>query len=152
MFKNMLNFDFEYDWMPVLSPVIIPTKGKGFWGALKIWLTQSRKWELREPFKFRICGINYTIEKGFVFDGASVPRCFWMVLNPVGILLIPGLVHDYIYRYGFLRCDDDIIKYTRKQADEIFEKIAIHINGFKAINNVAYAALRGFGAANWKAK
>ena len=42
------------------------------------------------------------IPKGFEFDGASIPRPFWWILSPVGLLFIPGLVHMHIKRMGSL--------------------------------------------------
>ena len=147
----MLNFSFEYKKMPVLIPIPIKTQGRGYWTALKIWLTQSRKWEIAEEFNFFINGVEYRISEGFIFDGASIPRLFWAVLSPTGILLVPGLVHDYVYRYqGLFSFIAGLIPYTRKQSDQLFREIAISVNGFKAINKTAYFILRSCGKIAWE--
>ena len=91
--------------MPELKPVPIATKNHGF----TVWLHSVRTWELTEDWKYRLptsCtggkGVKIVIPKGFVFDGASVPRPLWAILHPSGLLLIPALVHDFAYRCGFL--------------------------------------------------
>ena len=47
-------------------------------------------------------GRRVLIPKGFVFDGASIPRLLWFFLSPTGLLLIPGLIHDFGYRYDYI--------------------------------------------------
>ena len=41
---------------------------------------------------------EFTIPKGYCFDGASIPRLFWRVIgsNTDNSFLIPALVHDYL--------------------------------------------------------
>ena len=50
---------------------------------------------------------EYVIEKGFEFDGASVPKFLAMWLSPTGVLLMGGLVHDYGYNCGELTIADN---------------------------------------------
>jgi hypothetical protein len=40
-------------------------------------------------------GTEIILPADFELDGASIPRIFWGILSPVGLLLIPGLIHDY---------------------------------------------------------
>jgi len=143
---------FDIEGMPVMKPISIPTKGKGFWGGVKIWIMETRKWELTEDFNYSIDGIQYTIPKGFVFDGASVPKFFRSWLSPMGVLLIGGLVHDYGYKYETLLHKN---KHTnnglrnQKWMDETFRDINISVNGFRTINYLAYYALRLGGFLAW---
>ena len=143
--------DFKYDRMPALRPITIKTKDKGFFGATWLWLWGSRTWELVEPWSFSIDGRTFIIPKGFVFDGASIPKYFWNWLSPVGVLLIPGLVHDYLYANEALMQSNNVIgvKRNRKECDQLFRDIAIEVNGFKSINWIAYGALRPFGWIAW---
>ena len=60
--------------MPHMKPIPIPTKGKGFWGGIKIWLFVSRKWVIVKDYHYRIDGQDLVIPVGFIFDGASVPK------------------------------------------------------------------------------
>ena len=93
---------FKYRVMPQLRPIAIPTSGKGFWGAVWMWLTGVRTWEVADDWAFKINGQWYIIPQGFVFDGASIPKFLHTWLSPTGVLLMGGLVHDYAYKYATL--------------------------------------------------
>ena len=144
---------FEYSQMPQMQPVPIPTKGKGFWGAIWMWLTGTRHWIVSKDFVFKIDEVEYVIPKGFKFDGASIPKFLHTWLSPVGVLLMGGLVHDYVYKYATLKRKGEgtygIL--TQKEADVIFRDINIEINGFHFLNYLAYWALRLGGFVAWNA-
>lgn len=144
--------DFKAEKMPVMIPIRIPTKGKGFWGAIWMWLMGTRTWEIGEDYHFSMNGESYVIPKGFVFDGASVPKFLATWLSPVGVLLVGGLVHDYIYKYTVLlkkgkKTTSEVM--TQKEADVIFRDINIEQNGFHLLNYLAYWALRIGGFVAW---
>jgi hypothetical protein len=138
--------------MPHMKPVKIPTAGKGFWGAILMWLLGSRTWEIVKDYHFTIHGEDYIIPKGFVFDGASVPKFLASFLSPVGVLLVGGLVHDYAYKYTVLLKKggkETTEPMTQKEADIIFRDINIEQNGFQLMNYLAYWALRIGGFMAW---
>ena len=137
--------------MPVLQPIPIETKDKGFWKGILLWLLGTRKWEVAEDFWFGLEGKNYIIPAGFQFDGASVPKFLATFLSPVGVLLMGGLVHDYGYKYATLMKDDGTDIGYRDQAhwDRIFRDICIEVNGFKFLNYLAYWTLRLAGFVAW---
>ena len=137
--------------MPVLQPIPIETKDKGFWKGILLWLLGKRQWEVAEDFWFTLEGGNYMIPAGFQFDGASVPKFLATFLSPTGVLLIGGLVHDYGYKYATLLHDDGTTFGYRDQAywDRIFRDICIEVNGFKFLNYLAYWTLRLFGFVAW---
>jgi hypothetical protein len=142
---------FSYKEMPHMRPIKIETASKGFWGAIWMWFVGVRTWEISKDWHFSIGNNNFVIPKGFVFDGASVPKFLATWLSPVGVLLIGGLVHDYAYKYQRLQRKDgtttDIM--TQKQADIIFRDINIEQNGFHLLNYLAYWALRLGGFVAW---
>ena len=142
---------FEYNVMPQLRPIPIPTAGKGFWSAIWMWLTGTRHWEVADDWSFTIMGEKYIIPQGFRFDGASIPKFLHTWLSPTGVLLMGGLVHDYAYKYATLRGKDGGTwgKMNQKEADIIFRDINIEINGFKFLNYLAYWALRLGGFMAW---
>jgi hypothetical protein len=145
--------NFDYKKMPVMRPIPIKTKEKGFFGAIFLWLIASRKWVIEEDWDFTLNGVEYIIPKGFVFDGASVPKYFRSWLSPMGVLLIAGLVHDYGYKHARLQWKFDSFPdphvYTQKHFDVMFRDIAIEVNGFTIINYIAYYALRLCGWWAW---
>ena len=138
--------------MPHMKPIPIPTKGKGFWGGLKIWLFVSRKWVIVKDYHYRIDGENLVIPTGFIFDGASVPKFLHAWLSPMGVLLVGGLIHDYGYKYQTLLCKGkkkSIGTKTQKELDIIFRDVNIIQNGFRLINYLAYYGLKFGGFAAW---
>lgn len=143
---------FVYHVMPKLRPLKIKTAGKGFWGAIWMWLTGTRHWEVADDWQFTIMGEDYIIPQGFRFDGASIPKFLHTWLSPTGVLLMGGLIHDYAYKYATLLKSDQketMGKITQKQADQIFRDINIEQNGFHFLNYLAYYALRLGGWVAW---
>ena len=143
---------FNYTGMPHLKPVPIKTKGKGFWKAIVMWLLSTRNWQLVEDWKYNIDGVEYVIPKGFQFDGASIPKFLRTFFSPVGVLLLGGLVHDYMYKYTACKPvnkKDALLVVDQKKADQIFRDINIEVNGFYSMNNLAYWSLRIGGFVAW---
>ena len=141
--------------MPVVRPLPIDTKDAGYLKALWIWLFTVRRWLLTEDWHFTLkSGREIKVPSGFIFDGASVPKIFWFLLSPTGILLIPGILHDYAYKFGYLIVeigDGETRRIWRDRDywDRFFREVAITVNGFRFINWVAYFALKYFGWVAW---
>ena len=146
--------------MPKVQPLPIKTSHLKWYKAIWVWMTEPRRWELLEDYVIEIPGYGkIMVPAGFIFDGASIPRIFWTFLSPTGLLFIPGLFHDYGYKYNTLitillnRPDDELSfsrNYSRKFWDDMFLYIANHINGMAPINRTAWAAVRA-GAWNvWR--
>ena len=78
------------------------------------------------------------------------------MLSPVGILLIPAIVHDFCYRYHWLCVEDETGSQfsrdiTKEEADLLFLAIANQVNSMPKINMVAYLAVKYFGKKAWSA-
>jgi len=143
---------FNYTGMPHIKPLPIKTKGKGFWKAIVMWLLSTRNWELTQDWKYNIDGADYVIPKGFTFDGASIPKFLRTFFSPVGVLLIGGLVHDYMYKYTHCKpvsAKGALLVVDQKKADQIFRDINIVVNGFYTMNYLAYWSLRIGGFVAW---
>tara|TARA_R110000782_G_scaffold243830_1_gene330593 strand:- start:858 stop:1448 length:591 start_codon:yes stop_codon:yes gene_type:complete len=156
---NLLGVDQEetlvglkFKEMPHMKPITIATAGKGFWGAIKMWLLGVRTWEIAKDWNFSLNGENYVIPKGFVFDGASVPKFLASWLSPTGVLLVGGLVHDYVYKYTVLLKKgkkETTSPMSQQEADALFRDIGIEQNGFHFLNKLAYWSLRIGGFVAW---
>lgn len=150
--QNKKIIGFKYGKMPCMRPIVIPTAGRGFWKSIWCWFWEVRTWEIAEDWHFEIDKHQYVIPAGFTFDGASVPKFLASWLSPVGILLLGGLVHDFIYKYetlvfkGKRRCEPN---FTQKEADQLFRDINIEQNGIHVLNYAAYYALRLGGFVAW---
>jgi len=150
--KKKSNLSFSYDELPHLQPVRIPTKGKGFWKGIIMWLMTTRNWVIIKDWKYKINDIEYVIPAGFQFDGASIPKFLRTFFSPVGVLLIGGLVHDYMYKYTACKPVDKkgaLLVVDQKRADQIFRDINIEVNGFYFMNYLAYWSLRLGGFIAW---
>ena len=150
--KKKSNLKFSYEELPHLQPVRIPTKDKGFWKGIFLWLLSTRNWKLTKNWRYNINGAEYVIPAGFQFDGASIPKFLRTFFSPVGVLLIGGLVHDYMYKYAACKPADksgSLLLVDQKKADQIFRDINIEVNGFYFMNYLAYWSLRLGGFIAW---
>ncbi len=121
---------FEYDEMPHMKPLPLGTKDKGFFKGICLWVMGVRQWEICDDFHFKLDGVEYMVPKGFEFDGASVPKFLAMWLSPTGVLLMGGLVHDYIYKFACLthKAGHNTEKMTQSQAVRVFRVICLESN------------------------
>jgi hypothetical protein len=150
--KKKSNLKFSYGELPNLKPLPIKTKGKGFWKGILMWLTSTRNWEITKDWRYKIEDIEYVIPAGFQFDGASIPKFLRAFFSPVGVLLVGGLVHDYMYKYTACkpaRTNGALLVVDQKRADQIFRDINIEVNGFYFMNYLAYWSLRIGGFVAW---
>ena len=150
--KKKTNLKFSYEELPHLQPVRIPTKGKGFWKGILLWLLSTRNWVLTKDWKYKMNDVTYVIPAGFQFDGASIPKFLRTFFSPVGVLLIGGLVHDYMYKYTACKPVSKkapLLVVNQKRADQIFRDINIEVNGFYFMNYLAYWSLRLGGFVAW---
>ena len=71
--------------------------------------------------------------------------------SPVGVLLVGGLVHDYMYKYSALKRTGKggLLLVDQKKADQIFRDINIEVNGFYFMNYLSYWSLRLGGWVAW---
>jgi hypothetical protein len=149
--------------MPCMRPIPIPTQNRTPLMRLLVWFFNRRRWELMEDFVFVLNGWpELLIRKGFEFDGASIPRPFWTMLNPVGLLLIPALIHDCAYQYGRLeekKNDGQIVPYRpeywktgkeRRAWDRLFREVGTAVNGTPVIDWIAWLGVRIGGGCAWK--
>jgi len=102
-----------------------------------------------------------TVPKGFVCDGASVPRLVWTLTGilPDGLIRAAALVHDWLYahhgrppsrsyqefRRGRWVAMDAV--WSRAEADRLFARIMRDAGLGKARRRIAYLGVRVF--AGW---
>jgi hypothetical protein len=151
----------DADGMPHLRPIPIPTANCPFGMRTLVWFFDIRRWTVTENWTYRLKdGTRIVIPEGFEFDGASIPRIFWAILSPVGLLLVPGLIHDYGYKFNQLwqltgegqikHYPDEGHQANKKFWDKLFREEAKEVNGFWLINVVAWVAVAFGGKGTWK--
>jgi len=145
--------------MPTLKPVSIPTKAqKTPLHKLVVFVFEVRRWELAENWHYKLNDQDeLVIPKGFKFDGASIPRPFWALLSPIGLLLIPGLLHDYGYKYnqiwkvGSNGQPEPFQKDVDKGYwDQLFKDVGDDVNGMFLINIISQLAVVFGGDRTWE--
>ena len=144
--------------MPALKPVPIPTKNqKTPIHKLVVFIIEVRKWEVVENWHYKLNDdVELVIPKGFRFDGASIPRPFWAILSPTGLLLISGLLHDYGYMYDQIwqvGPRGEAIPYQKGAGkdfwDKLFKDVGKEVNGIFLINAIAWLAVAVAGSGTW---
>jgi len=145
--------------MPKLSPLAINIKQKKPLSRIWHWQGFVREWELLEDWHYQLPNNEPIIilPKGFTFDGVSVPRPFHWFLSPTGVLFIPGLVHDFAYRYDYLWAIDEKgeVYHYKKDAgryhwDSMFRHLGLSLNGMHGLNSFARMVLFVLGGFSWK--
>lgn len=163
---------------PIYSRVPYDFQGMSLWKSFVYILKNPPSIKLEEDFVIILDdGAEIVIPKGFVIDGASVPRILWVVpgFSPYGPLLPGAIAHDFGYQHGFLLMryseqtahklihlpfDWDMEKIGpyvpvyigRKQDffDKLLKHVVIEANGASVVAGIAYAALKRFGHKAWK--
>lgn len=106
-------------------------------------------WELDEDYTPPVFP-DITMHKGFVWNGASIPKVARMILSNEELgVLEASCAHDFLYENrGRANLG---LKLTRKQVDTIFkhELKFYGIGTFRAY--LAYKAVRTFGRSHWYA-
>jgi len=110
---------------------------------------QSANWQVLTPFTYAVgsldSGIIVVVEKGFMTDGASVPRPFWNIIPPWGQYGQAAVVHDRMYTDLYVVHNGVRETITHKRADEIFLE-AMGVLGVPAWKRYSmFYALRLFG-------
>lgn len=147
--------------MPILKPLPILTANQDdTLDKLIVMIFSIRKWQLQKAFVFEHRGRHFVIPAGFEFDGASIPKILWAIVSPVGLFLIPGLIHDFGYRYnGIFVLNEqsepvwDTSISNQEEWDDLFQDIGDDVNQFPLLNAIANFALwlGGFAAwTNWR--
>ena len=155
--------NFKYKDYPVMKPIKIATKGKGFFKMIFMWILGTRHWEIAKDFEYELNGKKYVIPSGFKFDGASNASKSRGLGDVYKRQLLGGLVHDYAYKYAALqpkgallvqgkKGKSEVVRghlLDQKRSDQIFRDINIEVNGFYSMNYLAYYALRIGGFLAW---
>ena len=58
-------YSIKYTEFPLMRPIPIRTKGKGFFKMISMWLFGVRHWEIAKDFVYDLNGEKFVIPKGF---------------------------------------------------------------------------------------
>lgn len=114
-------------------------------------------WRLTEDFRVEIDGALIVVPKGFLTDGASIPRFLWRFCgHPMQTKRFPiAVTHDFIYAEGgklegrnSLRPQPPTI--TRRDADAIYRDGLTALNFPRLAASLEYWMIRLFGGKHWE--
>ncbi|MEL6110609.1 MAG: DUF1353 domain-containing protein [Planctomycetota bacterium] len=161
------NIDVSIPNVPTIRLISIEFRENAGWLERLASATQKRKFALAEPWKVGLNRIEAPVELNGVvtipvryreellkYDGASVPIP-WLIsflsigaLRPLGVLLIPSIVHDFAFRFGELLVAPDyeqtpqVLKIERHEADLLFYNMIRSLNGDVLTASLAWVAVR----------
>lgn len=116
-----------------------------FMKDLKITPIWENKWKLAEEYNYTIkdywMNLVISIPKGFIFDGASIPRIFYIIWTPMSTdTIVAALIHDYLYKTQ---------KTSRGFSDRVFLKI-MEMTDVSIIKRILYYVwVRIWGWVSW---
>lgn len=96
---------------------------------------------------------RWWVPRGFRFDFASVPRFIRPLIQTTDLGTAAPCVHDRLYRTGghVTSIDGQHMKYTRKDADDLFRELMQTVDRVPAWRRwMAYQAVRKFGGGAWQ--
>ncbi len=80
-------------------------------------------WRVLTPFSYKIDEESWvTIPKGYLTDGASVPRLFWNMIPPWGVYGQAAVVHDLLCEYLSVVRNGKPVLITRKECDAVLNQ------------------------------
>ena len=103
----------------------------------------TRVFRLAGRFRYRSSLGTIEVPAGTLTDGASIPRLFWPVLDPLGPYFQAAVIHDFLYSPANHA-------YTRLQADFLFKEAMYNSQLDWPRRELIYRAVRLFGESRFR--
>lgn len=152
--------DYSLLTKDIIFPVVraIPRKPVSGWRKFFSFLISLREWEVMEDYYVwsKYLQQFLFIPKGFIYDGASVPKLLNNIYSSTGVLFFGSIIHDFGYKYAgyFIYNPDNTLTFipnTKNGMDLIFNHLCVEENFMKTASKVALWALHIAGGHTWKA-
>lgn len=101
---------------------------------------------LLQDYIYSISGYDIKVFRGFITDGASVPKSLQWLYNPFGKYIKAAVIHDYLYSVY------NNTGINRTLADKIFKHIMKETGVDDRTVRRFYNAVKYFGETSWKPK
>lgn len=113
----------------------------------------SANYEVAEDYSYQYGPNKITIPKGFVYDRASIPRVFWVLIDKDSLSNVAPLFHDFLYRNGG-KLEQRLVApyrtFSRDDTDELFLELMTKCGVAEWRREAAYQAVRSFSGSFWK--
>ena len=110
---------------------------------MKVEMIDDQRFILLEKETAFSLGYRITIDKGFDFDGASIPKWLWSIYGSplTGNYVVASLIHDGLYASQ---------KVSKSVSDKIFLDVMKQSNVGYIKRRSMYLAVKLFGGKDWK--
>jgi len=116
-------------------------------------LGATKNYEVVEDYTYQAGTYSITVPKGFVYDRASIPRVFWVLIDKDSLSNVAPLFHDLLYRNGGVLPTNQVSpyrKFSRKETDDLFLELMTKCGVNKWRREAAYQAVRRGAELAWK--
>ena len=116
-------------------------------------IDSSANYQVVNDYTYRGKNYSITVPKGFIYDRASVPSIFWIIIDKDSLSNVAPLFHDFLYRHGGRLPQNLVTPYrtfTREDTDDLFHELMTKcgVNPWRRL--AAYRAVRQFSKKHWK--
>lgn len=101
-------------------------------------------WIVKKEFVYKTDDGYVNIPKGYLTDGASVPRIFWNIIPPWGDYGQACVLHDYLCEYPYIYKDNEKITLTRHQVNKILYNSMRELGVSVIKSNTIYYAVEAY--------
>ncbi len=115
----------------------------------------SADYKVEQDYSYLVPAYTITVFKGFVYDRASIPRVFWVLIDKDSLGNVAPLLHDLLYRHGGALPANQVSpyrKFSREETDNLFLEIMTKCGVPYARREAAYLAVRSASGFAWKGK
>ena len=108
-----------------------------------------------EDYTYESSGYKITVPKGFIYDRASIPGIFWVVIDKDSLSNVAPLFHDFLYRHGGKVEQKYVVPYrtyTREQTDDLFDELMKKSGVVDWRRKAAHKAVRTLSGPYWNGK
>ena len=115
----------------------------------------TKNYEVVEDYTYDSGKYKITVPKGFIYDRASIPRIFWVLVDKDSLSNVAPLFHDYLYRQGGVLPENQVSpyrKFSRNDTDDLFLELMTKCGVNRWRREAAYQAVRRGGGYAWKGK
>jgi Protein of unknown function (DUF1353) len=115
-------------------------------------LGATPNYEVVDDYVYQARDYKIIVPKGFVYDRASIPRIFWLIIDKDSLSNVAPLFHDLLYRYGG-RLPPSLVspyrEFSREDTDKLFYDLMVKCGVVQWRSVAAYEAVRNFAESHW---
>lgn len=126
-----------------------------------LYFPKTKEWVLQDDYFDSV--LKILIPSGFRYDGASVPRFLWAIIDPLDLSEAAPLVHDYLYRNAgldvpvyVLAADSKTVipcsemRFSKEFADDMFRDIMNRWDVTPWKEHAAFYGVKYFAGFAWR--